>query len=120
MNIPGQNTRASSRASALQLVWSILIAILAVLALLLAWMGLRSIGHGLGVDEVEGAEASTKGVFLLLGFFQLFGAVLGLFGLVRFARTWRILPGAKRASAAEPSIRERALANLRAAQSSRN
>ncbi|MBK7875323.1 MAG: hypothetical protein IPJ77_06175 [Planctomycetes bacterium] len=100
----------------MKLAWSIVLSILAVLSVLLGWMGVKSIAHGF--DDAAGLSDGTKGVYLLLGFFQLFGAALALFGLVRFARTWRILPGASSATEPSTSIRERALANQRAAQSS--
>lgn len=91
--------------------------VLGVLALLLAWMGARSIAHGLGFMEASRDDASIQGVFLLLGALQIGGAGLGLFGLYRFARTWRLLP--QRKPATTTSIRERALENLKAARSPR-
>ncbi|MBI5362385.1 MAG: hypothetical protein HZA53_04340 [Planctomycetes bacterium] len=118
MGTPRSDVKRARRASIVKTVWSVVMSILAVLALLLGWMGVRSIAHG--VTDAAGETANTKGVFLLLGFFQLFGALIGLFALVRFARAWRLLPGGTSAPSAEASIRERALANLRAAQNSRN
>lgn len=113
------NARSSSkpRRAVLPAVFAVLMAVLAVLALLLGWMGAKSIVHGL--DDAAGLTDGTKGVYLLLGFLQLFGAALALFGLVRFARTWRLLPG-KTHDVPSTSIRERALANQRAAQSSQS
>lgn len=102
----------------MKLTWSIVVSILAVLSVLLGGMGAKSIVHGL--DDAAGLTDGTKGVYLLLGFLQLFGAALALFGLVRFARTWRLLPSAPRATEPSTSIRERALANQRAAQSSQS
>lgn len=99
-------------------VWSIVLLILAVLAALLGWMGFRSVAHGL--DDAAGLTEDSKGLYLLLGCFQLCGAALALFGIVRFARAWRLLPSAKRTETTETSIRERALANMKAAQSPRS
>lgn len=114
------NARSTSkpRRSVLPAVFAVLITVLALLAVLLGWMGAKSIAHGL--DDAAGLSDGTKGVYLLLGSFQFFGAVLALFGLVRFARTWRLLPSAPRATDPSTSIRERALANQRAAQSSQS
>lgn len=115
MGTPRSDVKRTRRAAIVKTFWSVVMGILAVLALLLGWMGVKSIAHGF--DDAAGLTDGTKGVYLLLGFFQLFGAVLGLFGLVRFARTWRLFSGDARAPSADTAIRERALANSKAVQS---
>lgn len=99
-------------------VFTVVLCIFGILALLLGWMGVRSIAHGF--DETAGLTDSTKGVYLLLGFFQLFGAAFALYALYRFARAWRLLPGRNSTPPHAETIRERALSNLKSAQSPRS
>jgi hypothetical protein len=115
--MPSSNDKTSKARSRMRIVGLFALAIFAPLGVLLAWMGVRSILHGF--DEAAGLTDSTKGVYLLLGAFQLFGAAFALFALYRFARAWKLLPGRKEATPTE-TIRERALSNLKSAQSPRS
>lgn len=109
---------SSSKLSIAQTLCVAAITMLGVLAVMLAWTGGRSVAHGLGLIEMSREDTSVRGVFLLLGALQIAGAGLALFGLYRFARTWRLLP--RRTSKEAPmTIRERALENLKAARTSR-
>lgn len=97
----------------------VLVSVLAALSLLLAWMGVKTIGKGLGVYETEGAHADLNGIYLMLGLLQFVGALVALFALYRFTKSGRLL-SSRPPPAPTSSIRERALANLKAAQSSRS
>jgi hypothetical protein len=97
-------------------VLTIVACVFGALALMLGWMGVRSLVNGL--DDAAGLTDGSQGAYLLLGAFQLFGAAFALLALYRFARAWKLLPGRK-VSPTE-SIRERALSNLKSAQSPRS
>lgn len=97
----------------------IVVTALGSLSLVLAWMGVKTIGKGLGVYETDGAHADLNGIYLMLGLLQFVGSLVALFALYRFTKTGRLL-SSRPPPAPTSSIRERALANLKAAQSSRS
>lgn len=99
-------------------VLAIVILVLTVLAVFLAWTGVRTIDRGFDVER--GVDEGARGYYLLLGALQVLGALVALFASYRFARARRMLPATTRESTAPSSIRERALANLKSAQTPRS
>jgi len=96
--------------------WGSVMFLLGAGTLLLAWHGVKNVAQGLEGSDPAAPNSDMLSVFLILGVIEVVGALLGLYGLYRFARTWRLLPGRDEHVDASAAIHARAIANLNAAR----